>query len=75
MNMIQQNLDPEDDGVDFQSFSHGLYIGGKWVRARSGREIPVVDPSTEAVIAAVPDATIEDASVLDALRPVLRPSG
>ena len=62
MNMIQQNLDPEEDGVDFQSFSHGLYIGGKWVRARSGRQIEVVDPSTEAVIAAVPDATVEDAA-------------
>ena len=63
MNMIQQNIDPEeDDGVDFQSFSHGLYIGGKWVRASSGRRIQVVDPSTEAVIAAVPDATVEDAA-------------
>jgi succinate-semialdehyde dehydrogenase/glutarate-semialdehyde dehydrogenase len=60
MNMIQQSIGPEDD-VDFQSFSHGLYIGGKWVRARSGRQIEVVDPSTEAVIAAVPDATVEDA--------------
>lgn len=62
MNMIQQNLDPEEDGVDFQSFSHGLYIGGRWVGARSGRQIEVVDPSTEAVIAAVPDATVEDAA-------------
>jgi succinate-semialdehyde dehydrogenase/glutarate-semialdehyde dehydrogenase len=63
MNMIQQNIDPEeDDGVDFQSFSHGLYIGGKWVRASSTRQIAVVDPSTEAVIAAVPDATVEDAA-------------
>jgi succinate-semialdehyde dehydrogenase/glutarate-semialdehyde dehydrogenase len=62
MNMIQQSIDPEEDEVDFQSFSHGLYIGGKWVQARSGRQIEVVDPSTECVIAAVPDATIEDAT-------------
>ena len=62
MNMIQQTIDPEEDGVDFQSFSHGLYIGGRWVRARGGREIAVIDPSTEAVIAAVPDATVEDAA-------------
>ncbi|MDB5552290.1 MAG: NAD-dependent succinate-semialdehyde dehydrogenase [Rhizobium sp.] len=63
MNMTQQNIDPEeDDGVDFRSFSHGLYIGGKWVQASSGRQIEVVDPSTEAVIAAVPDATVEDAA-------------
>jgi len=63
MNMIQQSIGPEeDDEVTFQSFSHGLYIGGKWVQARSGRQIDVVDPSTEAVIAAVPDATLEDAA-------------
>ena len=63
MNMIPHNIDPEeDDGVDFQSFSHGLYIGGKWVRASSTLQIQVVDPSTEAVIAAVPDATVEDAA-------------
>jgi len=63
MNMIQQNIDPEeDDDVTFQSFSHGLYIGGEWVQARSGRHIDIVDPSTEAVIAAVPDATLQDAA-------------
>ncbi|MBX9457893.1 MAG: NAD-dependent succinate-semialdehyde dehydrogenase [Rhizobium sp.] len=62
MNMIQQSIDPEEDTVDFQSFSHGLYIGGKWVRARGDRRIEVVDPATEAVIAAVPDATVEDAA-------------
>ena len=46
MNMIRQSIDStEEDDVDFQSYSHGLYIGGKWVRARSGRQIEVVDPS------------------------------
>lgn len=63
MNMIPQSIDPEeDDEVNFQSFSHGLHIGGRWVQASDGRQIEVVDPSTEAVIAAVPDATIEDAA-------------
>ncbi|CAN7271137.1 NAD-dependent succinate-semialdehyde dehydrogenase [Rhizobium sp. LjRoot254] len=63
MNMIQQSIDPEeDDEVNFQSFSHGLHIGGRWVQASNGRQIEVVDPSTEAVIAAVPDATLEDAA-------------
>lgn len=62
MNMIQQSIDPEEEGVDFQSFSHGLYIGGRWVSASGGRLIEVVDPSSEAVIAAVPDATIDDAA-------------
>jgi hypothetical protein len=59
MNMIQQSIDPEeDDEVNFQSFSHGLHIGGSWIQASGGRQINVVDPSTEAVIAAVPDATL-----------------
>jgi succinate-semialdehyde dehydrogenase/glutarate-semialdehyde dehydrogenase len=62
MNMISHIDAEEDDDVDFQSFSHGLYIGGKWVRARGGRQIEVVDPSSEAVISAVPDATLEDAA-------------
>ena len=63
MNMIQQGIDPEeDDEVNFQSFSHGLHIGGRWVQASGGGQIAVVDPSTEAVIAAVPDATLEDAA-------------
>ncbi len=62
MNMMHQTVYDEEDDVDFRSFSHGLHIGGKWVEARGGRRIPVVDPSTEAVIAAVPDATIEDAA-------------
>ncbi|WP_415926931.1 NAD-dependent succinate-semialdehyde dehydrogenase [Mesorhizobium argentiipisi] len=46
---------------DYTTFSHGLYIGGKWRSSSDGRVIEVVDPSTEAVIAAVPDATLADA--------------
>jgi len=60
MNMMHQHIE-EDDDVDFHSFSHGLFIGGKWVEASNASQIPVVDPSTEAVIAAVPDASVEDA--------------
>lgn len=70
MNMIQQqSMDPheEDDDVDFRSFSHGLFIGGQWRPSSSSRRIEVVDPSTDAVISAVPDATVEDAmSAVDA---------
>jgi succinate-semialdehyde dehydrogenase/glutarate-semialdehyde dehydrogenase len=62
MNMIHQEIREEEDDVNFQSFSHGLFIGGKWVAARAGGQIQVVDPSTEAVIAAVPDAGIDDAA-------------
>lgn len=47
---------------DYTTFAHGLYIGGKWRPASDGRVIEVVDPSTEAVIAAVPDATPGDAA-------------
>ncbi|MER8615150.1 NAD-dependent succinate-semialdehyde dehydrogenase [Mesorhizobium sp. M1216] len=39
-----------------------MYIGGEWRQSADGRVIPVVDPSTEAVIAAVPDATVNDAA-------------
>jgi succinate-semialdehyde dehydrogenase/glutarate-semialdehyde dehydrogenase len=61
MNFMPQSILNDEDDVEFQSVSHGLFVGGKWVDARSGRQIPVIDPSTEAVIAAVPDAAPEDA--------------
>lgn len=38
--------------------AHGLYIGGKW---EAGSGIKVVDPSTGATLAEVPDASIDDA--------------
>jgi succinate-semialdehyde dehydrogenase / glutarate-semialdehyde dehydrogenase len=44
------------------SFPHQLYLGGEWRPASGGQLIDVVDPSTEAVIAVVPDATLEDAA-------------
>ena len=67
MNFMPQNILSDEDEVEFQSVSRGLFIGGKWVDARSGRRISVIDPSTEAVIAAVPDAAAEDAlSAVDA---------
>ncbi|TIX93982.1 MAG: NAD-dependent succinate-semialdehyde dehydrogenase, partial [Mesorhizobium sp.] len=56
MNISHQVLEDEQDTADFHRFSHGLYIGGQWRQSADGREIQVVDPSTEAVIAAVPDA-------------------
>ncbi|WP_436261919.1 NAD-dependent succinate-semialdehyde dehydrogenase [Mesorhizobium caraganae] len=52
---------------DYATASHGLYIGGRWQPSSEGGVIEVVDPSTEAVIAAVPDATLADAaSAVDA---------
>jgi succinate-semialdehyde dehydrogenase / glutarate-semialdehyde dehydrogenase len=47
--------------------SNELFIGGKWTPSVSGRRIDVFDPSTESLIASVPDATLEDAAnALDA---------
>ncbi len=37
-----------------------LYINGEWVQSSSGRFIPVMDPSTEEIIAEVPDANEKD---------------
>ena len=47
---------------DFDTLPQGLYIGGQWRPASSGGQIDVIDPSTEGVIATVPDATVEDAA-------------
>ena len=62
MNTFQGMLYEDPDMFDFRSFSHGLYIGGPGPAPSDGRVIEVVDPSTEAVIAAVPDATLADAA-------------
>ncbi|RUU12952.1 aldehyde dehydrogenase family protein, partial [Mesorhizobium sp. USDA-HM6] len=62
MNISPELLDLDPDVSDYTTFSHGLYIGGKWRPSSDGRVIEVVDPSTEAVIAAVPDATLADAA-------------
>ena len=48
-------------GLDFEAFSKGLYIGGEWRSASGGASVDVVDPSTETVVASVPDATLDDA--------------
>ncbi|TGS55544.1 aldehyde dehydrogenase family protein, partial [Mesorhizobium sp. M3A.F.Ca.ET.201.01.1.1] len=61
MNISPVLLDDDPDMFDYNTFSHGLYIGGQWRPSSDGRHIKVVDPSTEAVIAAVPDATLADA--------------
>ncbi|AZO16495.1 NAD-dependent succinate-semialdehyde dehydrogenase [Mesorhizobium sp. M2A.F.Ca.ET.043.05.1.1] len=62
MNISIDLFDQDPDMTEYAAFSHGLYIGGKWSPSSDGRVIEVVDPSTEAVIAAVPDATLADAA-------------
>jgi succinate-semialdehyde dehydrogenase/glutarate-semialdehyde dehydrogenase len=47
---------------DLKAASRGLYIGGQWLPASGGGGINVVNPSTETVLASVPDATLADAS-------------
>jgi acyl-CoA reductase-like NAD-dependent aldehyde dehydrogenase len=37
-----------------------LYIGGQWVRSASSETLPVVNSTTEQVMATIPDATAED---------------
>jgi betaine-aldehyde dehydrogenase len=39
---------------------HKMYVNGEWVEAASGKVLPVVDPSTEEIIAEVPDAGAKD---------------
>ncbi|MGB3339770.1 MAG: NAD-dependent succinate-semialdehyde dehydrogenase [Devosia sp.] len=46
---------------DFVALPTDLYIGGKWMPGSTGQRIDVTDPSSGAVIAAVADASIEDA--------------
>jgi succinate-semialdehyde dehydrogenase / glutarate-semialdehyde dehydrogenase len=46
---------------DLKAASRGLYIGGQWLPGGGG-SIDIVDPSTEAVLTSVPDATLADAS-------------
>ena len=46
----------------------GLYIGGSWRAAANGNTFQVLDPSTEASLAHVPDAPLE---VAKAIQPTL----
>lgn len=47
-------------GVKADVRTHQLFIGGKWEPSRSNATVPVYDPSTEEVIAQVPDANAQD---------------
>lgn len=62
MNTFSQVLSDDQGVSDFHTISHGLHIDGQWRQSADGKVIPVIDPSTEAIIAAVPDATLEDAA-------------
>jgi betaine-aldehyde dehydrogenase len=47
-------------GVSAEVKTYQLYINGEWVEGNSDKFFPVYDPSTEEVIAQVPDANAED---------------
>jgi len=40
--------------------TYQMYVNGEWVESKSSKTFPVYDPSTEEVIAQVPDANAED---------------
>jgi succinate-semialdehyde dehydrogenase/glutarate-semialdehyde dehydrogenase len=60
MNAPQHTSKMNNDNSKVDAYGSGLWIGGKWLPAAGGGLIDVVDPSTEAVIATVPDATVAD---------------
>jgi betaine-aldehyde dehydrogenase len=47
-------------GVATQVKTYQLYIDGEWVDSKSKKTFPVYDPSTEEIIAQVPDANAAD---------------
>jgi succinate-semialdehyde dehydrogenase/glutarate-semialdehyde dehydrogenase len=58
--MPQHTLKTDHEALDLSAYTRGLYIDGQWRQAADGRLIEVVDPSTERVIAEVPDAAMVD---------------
>ena len=47
-------------GVQTEVKTYQMFINGEWVTSKSNKTFPVYDPSTEEVIAQVPDANAED---------------
>src|SRR5438445_10994478 len=47
-------------GVTTEVRTYQMYINGEWTASQSSKTFPVYDPSTEEVIAQVPDANAED---------------
>ncbi|MGD0599786.1 MAG: aldehyde dehydrogenase family protein, partial [Terriglobales bacterium] len=47
-------------GVTTDIKSYSMLINGEWVASKSAKTFPVYDPSTEEIIAQVPDANADD---------------
>jgi betaine-aldehyde dehydrogenase len=43
-----------------QTQTYQMYVNGEWIASNSGKTFPVYDPSTEEVIAEVPDSNAKD---------------
>src|SRR5271167_1769851 len=55
-----QEADSMPGGVTTDVKTYQMFINGEWVASKSAKTFPVYDPSTEEVIAQVPDAGPED---------------
>src|SRR5215831_9206443 len=47
-------------GVQTEIKTYSMFINGEWIASKSNKTFPVYDPSTEEVIAHVPDSNAED---------------
>src|SRR6516164_2144983 len=47
-------------GVQTEVKTYRMFVNGEWVASKSAKTFPVYDPSTEEVIAQVPDAGADD---------------
>src|SRR5712672_1117633 len=47
-------------GIKTEVRTNQMYINGEWVSSKSTKTFPVYDPSTEEIIAQVPDAGVDD---------------
>src|SRR5208283_5633168 len=47
-------------GVTTEVKTYQMFINGEWVASQSAKTFPVRDPSTEEIIAQVPDANADD---------------
>lgn len=56
--MRVENTAIKGDTVD--EFANDLFIGGKWIAPEVRQRIPVVDPSTGAIITTIANGTVED---------------
>ncbi|MBM2712925.1 NAD-dependent succinate-semialdehyde dehydrogenase [Mesorhizobium caraganae] len=58
MNIMDEAL--KSSTYAFDNLPTGLLIGGNWRKGRGGEDIEVVNPSTEAAITSVANASVED---------------